>query len=362
VGACWTFIDTNFGVNWKTCSAPTISASVVDIASSDVVINTDNGTSTDPNVTCVPVDVTVKAGNGSEIDGICAVVASSITVESGHLLSATGSRPLALFAHTISIQGTIDVGSHIPSTSSPGTLGTRGPGSGLPGCIPGTSPGDSATGGNGGYFGTDGGLGGNQPNSSSGSTSGTTLLRGGCDGMLARKVVSIDTAGAGGGAIWISSDTGQLTIGDNAVINASGAGGHGGVFPSRGGSGGGSGGLIVLQSSAIAISPTSSAQIFANGGGGGGGGSLMNAGGDGGEPTNASSAGNAGPGGSGNNSGAPGGQGSSNTGPKASGGAGMKSDNGGSGGGGGGAGIIRIDTSSDLLQSPFSPPPMLAAH
>jgi hypothetical protein len=354
---CWTFVDTGFAVNWETCPTKTVPDIDVDIGS-DVTINTDSGTSSDPNVTCVPADTIAKLDQGKiETDKICAIVARTITIEAGHTLSATGSRTLALFAHTINIQGIVDVASH--------RQGAHGPGSASVGCAAGTPPSDNIFGGNGGYFGTNGGLGGNEPANAVGSTTGTTVVRSGCDGMPAHGV-SLDgkTAGAGGGSVWIASDMGQFTLGDSAAINASGAGGLGGDT-GHGGSGGGSGGLIVLQSSTITISATSNAQIFANGGGGGGGGSKMNVGTSGDDAGAASSGGASGAGGTGDGTGGSGGAGYDATvNPNAAGGAGLSSTtgSGGGGGGGGGAGIIRTDTSSSIQQVHFSPPPTRAHH
>jgi hypothetical protein len=325
----------------------------VDIGS-DVKINTGTGISSDPNVTCVPADTTAKLDQSKiETDKICAIVARTITIEAGHTLSATGSRTLALFAHTINIQGIVDVSSH--------RQGPRGPGTAVTGCAAGTPPSDNTFGGNGGYFGTNGGLGGNEPANAAGNTTGTTVVRSGCDGMPAHGV-SLDgkTAGAGGGSVWIASDMGQFTLGDSAVINASGAGGLGGDT-GHGGSGGGTGGLIVLQSSTITISATSNAQVFANGGGGGGGGSKMNVGTNGDDSGAASSGGASGAGGTGDGTGGSGGAGYDATvNPNAAGGAGQSSttgSGGGGGAGGGGAGIIRTDTSSSMQQVHFSPPP-----
>jgi hypothetical protein len=323
----------------------------VNIAS-DLSINTDTGTSSSPSLTCTLADTNVRIDKGSEIDGICAIVAGTITIEAGHTLSATGSRSLALFADTINIQGTVDVASH--------AVGLRGPRSNTAGCNPGTPPSDNTFGGNGGNFGTEGGLGGNEPDNAEGSTIGTNLLRGGCDGLPGRGIsLAGKTAGASGGAVWIASDMGELTLGDSAVINASGAGGLGGDL-AHGGSGGGSGGLIVLQSTAIAISPTSNAQIFANGGGGGGGGSTSQPGTDGGDPADASSGGAAGGGGAGSGAGGTGGQGYHDTGTlNAAGDPGQSAT---TGGGGGGAGIIRIVTESSMQTAKISPPPIISQH
>src|ERR1041384_3063306 len=44
---------------------------------------------------------------------LCAVVAPSIVIPFGVTLSAHGSLPLALFAHSLPIRGTVDVASHV---------------------------------------------------------------------------------------------------------------------------------------------------------------------------------------------------------------------------------------------------------
>src|ERR1043165_7760534 len=44
---------------------------------------------------------------------LCAVVAPSIVIPFGVTLSAHGSLPLALFAHSLTIRGTVDVASHV---------------------------------------------------------------------------------------------------------------------------------------------------------------------------------------------------------------------------------------------------------
>lgn len=184
-------------------------------------------------------------------------------------------------------------------------------------------------------------------------------LRGGCDGGRGGDGSTTGglpgVGGAGGGAVWISTDMGTLVIGTGAKINASGAGGArglGSTGPDDGGAGGGSGGLIVSQAPAIILDP--SAQIFANGGGGGGGAEAGKSGHDGSDPTGPSSGGGGGQGGS---AAGLGGIGYFALGVGLDGVDGDPAVHGGGGGGGGGAGAIRVASSTTISGTNVSPPP-----
>ena len=141
---------------------------------------------------------------------------------------------------------------------------------------------------------------------------------------------------------------GTISIGDDATINASGAGGPGGtVGANRGGFGGGSGGMILFKAGTLKLA--ASAKIFADGGGGGGGAAGFQ-GGQGGDPIAPGVGGAAGASDSGR-----GGPGF----PEAMrvGGAAMGGTNGG-GGGGGGGGTIWIDVQTLEGAANVSPPPV----
>lgn len=244
------------------CATPTVGAIVVATSAS---LDTDTGASTPSGVTCV------RVANGAA--NLCAIVAPSIVIDSGVKLSAHGSLPLALFAHSITIRGTLDVASHV--------LGAvAGAGSYTAGCATGTLAKLAGGGTGGGNFGRggDGGDQGGVPatGGQGGFSFGITHLIGGCAGTRGGdgsvdggSATGAASGGAGGGAVWLVSDTSDLVLEAGAVINASGAGGGAGTIENHGGGGGGAGGLIVLQAPHIRLDPA--AQLFANGGHGGGG-------------------------------------------------------------------------------------------
>lgn len=328
------FCSTIMGKDLKVKACPTSLADMIDI--SDTSMATTLDTSADatnpPAISCAPVD-------SSDTVDVCVLAAKTIRIEVGATLAVQGKRPLALFAHTIDIEGTIDVASHIGSPAGPGAdPAVCGTGTGLV-----HAKGDG--GGQGGTFDRSGGNGGdggtgNDQGGKSASTANIDEVRGGCPGWESGNGNVPGAGGHGGGAVWISVDTGTLTIGAMAVINASGASGAGGMAANKhGGYGGGSGGLIVLQASNasnLVLSPM--AKIFANGGHGGGGAGT----GDGSagiDPNGPASSGSGGA--AGTPSGGPGAGGAGF--PAASNGvnAGNGAGNGG-GGGGGGAGAIRM--------------------
>lgn len=268
---------------------------------------------------------------------VCAVTRESIVIDAGRVLAATGNKPLVLIAlGSIDLQGTLDVASH--------SGGPNGPASDGSGCDSGALP-TGAGGGQGGSLGTQGGDGGDSSKGLAGQILPIVTLRGGCPGSVGAG--SSRPAGRGGGAVALLAPT--ISLGGNAAINASGAGGAGANTSTNGGSGGGSGGMIVLQATTFGVAPTS--QIFANGGGGGGASGSIGGGGSGSDPSDPLTAAPGGSGGGGISAqGGDGGGGypsSSKTG----------ADNDGGGGGGGGGGVIKIDGASALSSGSVSPPP-----
>jgi len=341
---CWTISDDNNNAHWSACAtelAPTLTVTGM------ISIDTDGADSSPPGLRCAPVVVVVG-------DAMCALAAASITIAKGATLSAHGTKPLALLGHTIDIQGTIDVASHIK--------GQRGPGA-TDDCNP-MAPALQGGGGAGGTYVALGGRGGNRGGAPStgglaGDTENSAVLRGGCDGRRGGDGSSGGSdaiGGPGGGGVWISSDTNMLKLGDRAVINASGASGTGGTVDGQGGQGGqggGSGGTIVLQS--ITIDRNLGAQIFANGGHGGGGAAGGAHGDDGTDPTNPGSGGG---GGGGPHFAASHGDGGSGYPGSLDGDDGDAPQQGGGGGGGGDRGAIHIASTTPITGN-VSPPPQM---
>jgi hypothetical protein len=342
--------------NASACSTPTSASIHVTVSTS---IDTDQGTSDPPGLIC---DRVVNGTNH-----LCVLAAPSIIIDPGVVLSAHGSIPLALFAHALTIHGTVDVASHIGKPAAAGAL--------VQGCLKGNLPklfggghgGSTAdAGGDGGNDGSMSGTGGTAPGSF-----GIDSVIGGCGGTLGGDGGAgggddggRTTGGAGGGAVWLVSDTAPLVIDDGAAINASGASGAGGATAGHGGAGGGAGGLIVLQAPTIQLS--SSAVVYANGGHGGGGAGTMTgftAGLDGTDPTGPQSGGGAGTGGAD-------GPGVLDDPPTSGdGGPGFPdapfdgkdgdTDGHGGGGGGGGPGAIRVVSTTDLHRDNVSPAPVV---
>jgi len=346
----------------QTCVQTT--ASSIDITA-DTAIDTTAGTS-DLRCTVVPSSKT------------CVLAASAIHIAANAKLSARGARPLALFAHTITIDGTLDVASHLGAVPGAGTRPDA--------CTAGVLA-RGAGGGRGGAAAGPGGDGGNEGGIDSavqgtgargGATFSVVTLAGGCGGTRGGDGTTTSmspdlsdggssTGGAGGGAVWIYADRDPLVIAAGAVINASGAPGAGGATPGHGGDGGGGGGLIILHAPSIQLDPT--AMIFANGGPGGGGaginasGTGYKAGTPGTDPDGPASSGSAGQGGTDGDSGPPpanegdGGLGYPSSSTRGHDGGGVPGRGG--GGGGGGAGAIRVISSQELaVSSNLSPPPI----
>jgi hypothetical protein len=345
---CWTISSTNFPLS--ACTAAVVPR--IDVTA-NVSIDTDSNVVPASGLGCAPLTSTSVP--------MCALAAGSITIAAGVTLSAHGNRPLALLGHAITINGTIDVASHIMG-------GQRGPASPAAGCNPGALANNSGGGAGGGY-GTQGGRGGEEGGNTGpptgglqGNTVGAVPLRGGCDGGRGGDASTSGgpnrAGGAGGGAVWIALDTGTLVIGSPARINASGASGGRGIgsaVKEQGGDGGGSGGLIVLQAPAILLDAT--AQIFANGGHGGGGSEAGVSGHDGTDATGPTSGGSGGDSGTSATVGS-GGAGYPASGASLNGANGDPAVNGGGGGGGGGAGEILVASSTTLTGANVSPPPV----
>jgi hypothetical protein len=270
------------------------------------------------------------------ITSVCWIAGAHLSVTDQAIVEAHGRRALVLVGtQDMSIDGGVDTSSSvlIPTEPGPGANGSE-----CKPTTPATVDGGGGGGGAGGSFGDKGGDGGDvadtaQPHAGAGKASMAvmpTLLQGGCSGGPGANTGG--APGAGGGAIYLVAPT--ITIGSEAVINGSGAGGSGAINNNRGGGGGGSGGLIAFQTPSLSIDPA--AQVFANGGGGGqGSGGLV--GGDGGDPIDPTHAGIGGTGASGGGAGGAGAY--RGTGAHAGFKGGPTGPTGG-GGGGGGVGVI----------------------
>ncbi len=278
---------------------------------------------------------------------LCIVVVDQITSD----VQITGSRPIMLWsASTLSISGLVDV-------ASGQTPARSGAGGNHVGCSPSSSMNGSidaanegASGGAGGSFGSNGGAGGASSLQPGGAAVPTAIaFHGGCLGGIGGDQLDLQTAGHGGGGIYLVAHD-QISI--SGRINASG----GGAFtpPSKaGGAGGGSGGMIVIDAPAVEIQ--SGAVLLAIGGGGAAGGSLTLAGAPGHDPTLTSpfkAAPAAGP-----SCGGTGGGGSSGDGSDGQSGASTSSSGCSAGGGGGGDGVIAINLTAVIAGAVVRPPP-----
>lgn len=305
----------------------------------------------------------VVAQGGSQVPEICVLRADEVEIASGGAVGVTGSRALALVAHsTATIDGAID-GSAVSIQSGPGTP-TEFLGSGEDGGTGDETPAVNQGGGGGGH-GEDGGHGASRESASGGGGGGSAFgipaispLRGGAPGGASgadgdRQALG----GGGGGAIQIVAcgeraiPSGEadavppaLEVGGLAGIRVGGGGGEGGFGSSgdespSGGGGGGSGGAILLEAPSIA----SAGSLSAKGGGAGGAGERgpgSEVGADGGPGEDALPGGDPAAGGAGADGG-DGGAGSVGEGPSA----GEPGADAG-GGGGGAAGRIRINTAA----------------
>lgn len=295
------------------------------------------------------VDTSMCNVQGAQIamigqDSVCVIAGSSIDLGDSNV---TGSRPLVIVA-----TGDINQSGYLDASSA--TNQGDGPAANDASCTMNTNDGSNsasgAGGGAGGSFGTPG-AGGAAGNAAIGGTPGGVAskpvdrLRGGCKGGFGGAGTNRQAPpGSGGGAVMLVA---RGTIHLDGTIDASGAGGTGGVQTKGGGGGGGSGGMILLYGT---VAATTNAILFANGGGGGGGAGQGTDGNPGADATlyNMAAAG-AMPNGGGSTPGGNGGFGM--TAPTKP----MASTTGG-GGGGGSVGVIRLLGGAQLGSAKVSPP------
>jgi hypothetical protein len=306
--------------------------------------------------TLMPIDTdgsgcaTIDAANSTDgTTSYCVLTGTAISVPAAMAVRASGTRPLVLVASdAISIDGTLDVGSHR-------TIALAGAGFHPETCDPGTLPGATGGGAGGTFIGRGGagssGTGGGVGGVAATPASPPLILRGGCPGQNG---VGTNPAagGRGGGAVYLIARN-SILVGNDGVINAAGEGGGGGLSAGVGGGGGGSGGMIGFDAPTI----TNHGLVLANGGGGGEGSDNQVQGAPGAEPTStAAAAGGATVGGSG--AGGNGGAGSARTNVAGGvgGGVGAGSTQTGGGGGGGGAGLIKSAADLGAMTSPPSSP------
>lgn len=185
---------------------------------------------------------------------IAVLRAEHVEIGSGAVVRVTGSRPLAIVARSITVDGVLDAGSRIDDP---------GPGAGACG-VGGGAAAAGGSGGGGGGFAMSGGGGGESVDGPGGALGAAisgipSELRAGCPG---------GGGALGGGGIQLSAAD-ALFVEPGALISAGGAGGEAGSESNRGGRGGGSGGMVVFDSPVIELGL---ALAGANGGGGGGSG------------------------------------------------------------------------------------------
>jgi hypothetical protein len=211
--------------------------------------DTDSGT--------LVVNGQAKPVTAASVGDIEVIVATTFRVGSGAVLVATGTRTLGVLASDqISIEGTIDVGSHVAAVGS-------GPGSRTAMACAAQAGGDAAAnvnimdgaGGGGGGFRGGGGNGGavivsamaNPDGGSSGVGSVVCpgMPIGGCPGGSGGLGTSTPAAfgGPGGGALYMTSQMG-VSIAASGALTAGGAGGAGGLLGTAGNQGGGGGGGV----------------------------------------------------------------------------------------------------------------------
>jgi hypothetical protein len=249
----------------------------------------------------------IQTIDGADGTPIAVLSIGRLTVSAAARLSVVGPRPVLIVSwSTITVDGTIDAGSHLGITRAPEHIAqTVQYGAGAnQGCAAdagqdgadATTTAGSGGGGGGGWHGA-GGPGGRGGGASAvaGGTGGQpgalAGMRGGCPGGSSGAAGMVATppaqqgsralGGAGGGAIRLVA---RDAIDVHGTISANGAGGAGAPTNSAcGGGGGGAGGYLGFEAPAVALAGT----ITANGGGGGGGGSVgtSGAGNDGGDGT-----------------------------------------------------------------------------
>jgi hypothetical protein len=282
--------------------------------------------------------------SGDEVD---VLAARNVQLAATSMLTATGTRPLAIVASgsvTVATDALIQVGRGGAGAQSSCPNGAT---------MGGASSANGGGGGGGGGYGADGGNGGNGDNNNgAGGAKGQAVssipagLRGGCPGAAGGRGAG-GAGGVGAGALYLVAAT-RIQL--DGVIDAGGDGGGGGLFAgggNAGGGGGGSGGMVILEAPHI----TGTGVVAANGGAGGGGSNDIVTGraGNPGSVATTPAAGGAGAvgctdGGVGGSKAAPSGATVATTAVNAG------------GGGGGGVGIIRI-LSSDVQLAVISPDP-----
>ena len=225
--------------------------------------------------TSVPFPTLSTTTFNTDQDPICepsaaaACVIVSPVIDIIGTVNAVGSRPLVLISTTtLTVMGTIDVSSN---TTAQNTAVNKGAGADDTTCTP-PHPSLESSGGPGGTFGTPGGAGGGSSVTSATPIGTVDKVRGGCPGSNGTigEDSSAGAGGASGGAVYLIAGT-SITIGDAAVVNASGALGFGGphdanddAFPGGGGGGGGAGGLIGFDAPTVTVAGI----VMANGAGG----------------------------------------------------------------------------------------------
>jgi len=216
------------------------------------------------------------------------IAVPSLLVPQGVVLRIIGARPLVIASFsTITIDGTIDVGSHRaePRTGAGANPALCAATAAAAGTDETTNGGGSGGGGGGAFAGTGGkgGPGDSNAQNPGGNGGGLvplpTIIRGGCAGAASGKAgpdnqvtapSNADTTapgGGGGGALLLSARQ-SITINATGKVVAGGAGGAGAPLHSAvGGGGGGSGGFIAFEAPVYTF--IANARVAANGGGGG---------------------------------------------------------------------------------------------
>jgi hypothetical protein len=227
--------------------------------------------------TTMPAGVTFDSWPQASGPALAVLHVRSLSVPATATVRVTGSRAFVVVASgTISIAGTLNANGQRDVPGPGGSAPDAGAGKGNPGLHVQTF---RDSGGSGAGFVTAGGTGGRvtgcMPTAGTvlagtvyGDATITNLIGGSGGGTAYDGTCGNRTAGAGGGAIQLSSATSIVVSGG---INVGGGGGGGGRSPitsscnMTAGSGGGSGGALVLQAPVVGVPGT----IAANGGAGG---------------------------------------------------------------------------------------------
>lgn len=219
---------------------------------------------------------------------------AALTLDKDATLEVVGARPAIIAADgAMSINGTIDAGSHIGVTD----LGTRtsaniqlGAGANQvcdmtqrPHGAPAVQSDGSGGGGGGAFYGSGGAGGAGDNNNAPGGPATANgavpaTVRGGCAGgssgaaggaaVAPASQATVSVGGGGGGAIHLWSNKAITIAGAVLAVGAGGAGSM--IGAGCGGGGGGSGGYIGIEAPTVRVTGS----LSANGGGGGGGGAV----------------------------------------------------------------------------------------